>query len=102
MNTQFVDLSYTLGSLWTMILGIGIPSGTGKITTSSNAEYKSSTVSGSGYFAVFGFEIGIFEFLAGQRVNSVEYTKFESGSTVLDTNYKVSGSQSIVGLGLSF
>ena len=102
MNTQFVDLSYTLGRLWTMTLGIGIPSGTGKITTSSNTEYKSSTISGSGYFAVFGLEIGIFEFLAGQRVNNVEYTKFESGSTVLDTKYKVSGSQSIVGLGLSF
>ena len=102
MNTQFVDLSYTLGRLWTMTLGIGIPSGTGKITTSSNTEYKSSTISGSGKFAVFGLEIGIFEFLVGQRVNSVEYTKFESGSTVLDTKYKVSGSQSIVGLGLSF
>mgnify|MGYP003314757692 CR=1 FL=1 len=25
MNTQFVDLSYTLGRLWTMTLGIGIP-----------------------------------------------------------------------------
>ena len=36
MNTQFVDLSYTLGRLWTMTLGIGIPSGTGKITISSN------------------------------------------------------------------
>ena len=102
MNTQFVDLSYTLGRLWTMTLGIGIPSGTGKITTSSNTEYKSSTISGNGYFAVFGLEIGIFEFLVGQRVNSVEYTKFESGSTILDTKYKVSGSQSIFGLGLSF
>ena len=102
MNTQFVDLSYTLGRLWTMTLGIGIPSGTGKITTSSNTEYKSSTLSGSGYFTVFGLEIGIFEFLLGQRVNSVEYSKFQSGSNVLDTKYKVSGSQSMVGLGLSF
>ena len=85
-----------------MTLGIGIPSGTGKITTSSNTEYKSSTISGSGYFTVFGLEIGIFEFLVGQRVNSVEYTKFKSGSRILDTEFKVSGSQSIVGLGLSF
>ena len=82
MQTQFVDLSYTLGESWTTTLGVGIPSGTGKITTSSNAEYKSSTVSGSGYFAVFGLEIGIFEFLVGHRVNNVEYSKFESGSTV--------------------
>ena len=102
IQTQFVDLSYTLGESWTTTLGVGIPSGTGKINTSSNTENKSSTVSGSGYFAVFGLEIGIFEFLVGQRVNSVEYTKFESGSTVLNTKYKVSGSQSIVGLGLSF
>ena len=65
MQTQFVDLSYTLGETWTTTLGVGIPSGTGKITTSSNIEYKSSTVSGSGYFAVFGLEIGIFEFLPG-------------------------------------
>ena len=25
MNTQFVDLSYTLGRLWTITLGVGIP-----------------------------------------------------------------------------
>ena len=102
MQTQFVDLSYTLGESWTTTLGVGFPSGTGKITTSSNSEYKSTTVSGSGYFAVFGLEIGIFEFLVGHRVNNVEYSKFESGSTVLDTKYKVSGGQSMIGLGLSF
>ena len=60
MQTQFIDLSYTLGESWTITLGVGIPSGTGKITTSSNSEYKSTTFSGSGYFAVFGLEIGIF------------------------------------------
>ena len=102
MQTQFVDLSYTLGESWTTTLGVGIPSGTGKITKSSNSEYKSTTVSGSGYFAVFGLEIGIFEFLVGHRVNNVEYSKFESGSTALDTKYKVSGGQSMIGLGLSF
>ena len=102
MQTQFVDLSYTLGESWTTTLGVGIPSGTGKITNSSNTEYKSSTVSGIGYFAVFGLEIGIFEFLVGHRVNNVEYSKFESGSTDLDTKYKVSGGQTMIGLGLSF
>ena len=84
-----------------MTLGAGIPSGTGKITT-INTEYKSSTVSGGGYFAVFGLELGIFELLVGHRVNNVEYSKFESGSTALDSKYKVSGGQSMVGLGLSF
>ena len=100
MQTQFVDLSYTLGESWTTTLGVGIPSGTGKITTSSNTEYKSSTVSGSGYFAVFGLEIAIFEFLVGHRVNNVEYSKFESDSTT-GHKYKVSG-QTMIGLGLSF
>ena len=102
MQTQFLDLSYTFGETWTTTLGVGIPSGTGKITTSSNAEYKSSNVSGSGYFAVFGLEIGIFEFLVGHRASNVEYSKFESGSTALDTKYKVSGGQTMIGLGLSF
>ena len=102
MQTQFVDLSYTLGESWTTTLGVGIPSGTGKISTISNTEYKSSTVSGSGFFAVFGLEIGIFEFLVGHRVNNVEYSKFESGSNALDTKYKVSGGQTMIGLGLSF
>ena len=102
MQTQFVDLSYTLGESWTTTLGVGIPNGTGKITTSSNTEYKSSTISGSGYFAVFGLEIGIFEFLVGHRANNVEYSKFESGSTALDTKYEVSGGQTVIGLGLSF
>ena len=102
METQFVDVSYTLGESWTTTLGVGIPSGTGKITTSSNAEYKSSTVSGGGYFAVFGLEIGIFEFLLGHRASNVEYSKFEFGSTALETKYKVSGGQTLIGLGLSF
>ena len=101
MQTQFVDFSYTLGESWTTTLGVGIPSGNGEITTSSNAEYNSSTVSGSGYFAIFGLEIGIFEFLVGYRVNNVEYSKFESGSTAIDTKYKVSGGQSMIGLGIS-
>jgi len=102
MQTQFVDLSFTTGETWTLTLGLGIPSGNGKITTSSNTEYKSSNVSGGGYFAVFGLELGIFEFLVGHRVNNIEYSKFESGSTALDTKYKVSGSQTMIGLGLSF
>ena len=102
MQTQFVDLSYTTGESWTLTLGLGIPSGNGKITTSSNTEYKSSNVSGGGYFAVFGLELGIFEFLVGHRVNNIEYSKFESGSAALDTKYKVSGSQTMIGLGLSF
>ena len=38
----------------------------------------------------------------GHRVNNVEYSKFVSGSTTLDTKYKVSGGQTMVGLGLSF
>ena len=38
MQTQFVDLSYTLGESWTTTLGVGIPSGTGKITSNSNNE----------------------------------------------------------------
>ena len=63
IQTQFVDLSYTLGSSWTLTLGAGIPSGTGKITTSFNTEYKFSNVSGGGYFAVFGLDLGIFELL---------------------------------------
>ena len=103
IQTQFTDLSYTLGKSWTATFGAGIPSGTGKITnTYSTDEYKSSTISGIGYFAVFGFEIGIFEVLLGRRVNSIEYSKFESDSTALNSKYKLSGSQSMVGLGLSF
>ena len=38
----------------------------------------------------------------GHRFNNVEYSKFESGSTALDTKYKVSGGQNMIGLGLSF
>ena len=97
-----MNLSYTTGESWTVTFGAGVPSGTGKIKTCSNTEYKSSTVSGVGYFAVFGLEIGIFEFLLGHRVKNIEYSKFKSGSTTLDTKYKVSGSQTLFGLGLSF
>ena len=102
IQTQFIDLSYTTGESFTLTLGVGVPNGTGKIITSSNTEYNSSTVSGGGYFAVIGFEIGIFEFLVGHRMNNIEYSKFESGATALDTKYKVSGGQTMVGLGLSF
>mgnify|MGYP006865022882 CR=1 FL=1 len=102
MKTHFLDLSYTIGSSWTMTLGAGVPSGNGKITTRSNTEYKSSTVSGNGYFVVIGLEIGIFEILMGYRANNVEFSNFETGSRILDTKYKISGSQSLIGLGLSF
>ena len=103
MQAQFTDLSYTLGESWTATFGLGIPSGTGQITNIYNTdEYKTSTVSGYGYFAVFGLEIGIFEFLVGHRINNVEYSKFESSLTTLDSKYKVSGGQYMIGLGLSF
>ncbi|MFL2750100.1 MAG: hypothetical protein ACJ0DI_11645 [bacterium] len=87
-NTS-TDLSYTLGDEWTLTFGLGsVSNGNGTITTSSR-EYKSSNVSGSGYFGVFGMEIGIFEVLVGYRNNSVKYTEFQrdsSGTTVtLDT-----------------
>jgi len=108
IQTSFVDLSYTIGESWTITLGGGIPSGIAKITNDYNfgrnteSEYKSSTVSGGSYFTVFGLEIGIFEFLLGYRVNNIEYTKFELESNTLDTKYKVSGGQTMIGLGLSF
>ncbi len=87
----------------TLTLGAGIPSGEMKVTTSTNTVYRSSTVSGVGYFAVLGIELWIFELLAGYRVSSVEYEEFESSSASdLEDTYKVTGSQSMVGLGLTF
>ena len=117
LQTQFIDFSYTTGETWTLTLGLGIPiqqfqqiwwvspineHGIGKITTGSNTEYISSNLSGEGSFAVFGFELSIFEFLVGHRETNIAYSTFESGSSELDAKYKVSGGQSMVGLGLSF
>ena len=106
LENTFSDLSYTFGNEWTFSLGLGsVSSGKGTITTSSR-RYLSSKVSGSGYFGVFGIEVGIFELLLGLRNNKVEYTKFhiDSAGTMvsLNTKYKVSGGQLMFGIGLSF
>ena len=109
MDNQYLDFSYTFnlskttGDSLTMTLGAGIPSGEMKVTTITNTVYKSSTVSGAGYFAVLGIELWIFELLAGYRVSSVEFSEFESSSSdPLDENYEVSGRHSMIGLGLKF
>ncbi len=109
MKNQYIEISYTFnlsettGDSMTLTLGAGIPSGEMKVTTSTNTVYRSSTVSGVGYFAVLGIELWIFELLAGYRVSSVEYEEFESSSASdLEDTYKVTGSQSMVGLGLTF
>ena len=109
MNNQYLDFSYTFnlskttGDSLTMTLGAGIPSGEMKVTSITNTEYRSTTASGSGYFAVLGIELWIFELLAGYRVSSVEFSEFESSSSSpLDETYKVSGRHSMIGLGLKF
>ena len=109
MNNQYLDFSYTFnlskttGDSLTLTLGAGIPSGEMKVTTITNTEYRSSTASGGGYFAVLGIELWIFELLAGYRVSSVEFSEFESSSSSpLDETYKVSGRHSMIGLGLKF
>jgi hypothetical protein len=109
MNNQYLDFSYTFnlskttGDSLTLTLGAGIPSGEMKVTTITNTEYRSSTASGGGYFAVLGIELWIFELLAGYRVSSVEFSEFESSSSSpLEENYKVSGRHSMIGLGLKF
>ena len=109
MDNQYLDFSYTFnlskttGDALTLTLGAGIPSGEMKVTTITNTEYRSSTVSGGGYFAVLGIELWVFELLAGYRVSSVVFSEFESSaSSPLEENYKVSGRHSMVGLGLKF
>jgi hypothetical protein len=109
MNNQYLDFSYTFnlskttGDSLTLTLGAGIPSGEMKVTTITNTEYRSTTASGGGYFAVLGIELWIFELLAGYRVSSVEFSEFESSSSSpLDETYKVSGRHSMIGLGLKF
>ena len=109
MDNQYLDFSYTFnlskttGDALTLTLGAGIPSGEMKVTTITNTEYRSSTVSGGGYFAVLGIALWVFELLAGYRVSSVVFSEFESSaSSPLEENYKVSGRHSMVGLGLKF
>ena len=108
-QTQFTELSYTfdLSELiydsLTMTLGAGMPSGEAKITSKTNTEYKSSTVSGYTLFGVFGMEFSYFEILAGFRLNNITYSEFESSSTkTLNGNYTAWGGQPMLGLGFSF
>ena len=108
-QTQFTELSYTLDlseliyDSLTMTLGAGMPSGEANITSSTNTEYKSSTVSGYTLFSVFGIEFSYFEILAGFRLNNITYSEFESSSAnTLDGDYTAWGAQPILGLGFSF
>ena len=103
-QTQFIELSYTfdLSELiydsLTMTLGTGMPSGEAKITSKTNTEYKSSTVSGYTLFTVFGIELSYFEILAGFRLNNIKYSEFES----MGGDYTAWGGQPMLGLGFSF
>ena len=108
-HTQFTEFSYIfdLSELiydsLTMTLGAGIPSGDAKIISSTNTEYKSSTVSGVTLFGVFGIELSYFEILAGFRLNNVTYSEFESNSSnTLDGEYTAWGGQPTIGIGFSF
>ena len=108
-QTQFIELSYTfdLSELiydsLTMTLGAGVPSGEAKITSSTNTEYNSSTVSGFTLISVFGIEFSDFEILAGFRLNNITYTEFESSSlNTLSGDYTAWGGQPMLGLGYSF
>jgi len=108
-QTQYIELSYTfdLSELiydsLTMTLGAGMPSGEAKITTSTNTEYSSSTVSGYTLFSVFGIEFSYFEILAGFRLNNIKYSEFESSSAnTLGGDYTAWGGQPMLGLGFSF
>ena len=108
-KSKYLDFSYTFnlsdttGDSLTFTLGVGAPKGEVKVTTSTN-EFRSNSVSGAGYFAVLGIELWIFELLAGYRVSNIKFTGF--GSTDVDEldlegSYKMSGHQSMVGLGIS-
>ena len=86
-----------------MTLGAGMPSGEANITSSTNTEYKSSTVSGYTLFSVFGIEFSYFEILAGFRLNNIKYSEFESSSAnTLGGEYTAWGGQPMLGLGFSF
>ncbi len=108
-QTQFTELSYTLDlseliyDSLTMTLGAGMPSGEAKITSITNTEYKSSTVSGYTLFSVFGIEFSYFDILAGFRLNNITYSEFASSSAnTLDGEYTAWGGQPMLGLGFSF
>ena len=108
-QTQFTELSYTLDlseliyDSLTMTLGAGMPSGEAKITSKTNTEYTSSTVSGYTLFSVFGMDFSYLEILAGFRLNNITYTEFESSSAnTLDGDYTAWGGQPMLGLGFSF
>ena len=86
-----------------MTLGGGMPSGEANITSITNTEYKSSTVSGYTLFSVFGIEFSYFEILAGFRLNNIKYSEFESSSAnTLSGDYTAWGGQPMLGLGFSF
>ena len=86
-----------------MIIGVGIPSGEAKITSKTNTEYTSSTISGYTLFGAFGMEFSYFEILAGFRLNNITYSEFESSSAnTLGGDYAAWGGQPMLGLGFSF
>ena len=51
---------------------------------------------------MLGIKIGIFEILVGSRNHTLEYSNFKSTSSAIKTKYKLNGSQTMTGFGLSF
>ena len=65
------DISYTFGNKLNFTLGLGfIYDGMAYIRTSKNL-YTSSKVSGNSFFGVLGFELGMIEYLIGNRINNI-------------------------------
>ncbi len=100
------DISYTFGNKLNFTLGLGfIYEGMANIRTSKNL-YTSSRVSGNSFFGVLGFELGMIEFLIGNRINNMEYIEFHKNSygkiLEVDTKYSISGNQLIFGIGLNY
>ena len=102
-NTS-MDLSYTFGYEYTLTLGVSsVDSGEFSGITSDSNIYKSSNVEGSGYFSIFGIEIGIFEILFGYKHIRFTFIDLESEATSLYwSSFSDSGSQYLTGIGLVF
>ena len=97
------DLLYTIGSNWTLTLGIStIQSGEAKIQFLDHL-YRSEIISGYGAIAGFGVRLGIFEFLLRKSISEYKFEELvREPSVEIEQPLRLKSDMLSLGIGLSF
>ena len=105
-NIIFNEISLTFGKNNALTLGGGQVS-TGEVEVyfyTEDENFYSNKISGWSAFAFYSFDLGLFEFLLGYRLQEIKTKEFTSDKTIssFSEDYSVYGGQTQFGFGVKF